>query len=125
MIVNAVFDSADSAEWALVRMRERGVDVKNYKVLPINRRHEFTSGGDPVIMAENGVSAANWGYGNNMGMGGSAWLPFTAFESPMRTYDVISQEALLEVTIDDSDYGPVKATMVSNRGRKVQRKSDT
>ncbi len=118
MKLTAIFENVDMAEWAIVRLREKGITPKSYKVRHLSpQAWQGESDDIPVFMP---IPTNNSPTSGNGSMNGS-WLPIPFFNSVNdRPREGYSSEAVLHVNVEDNHAIAAKGILVSNHGRKVE-----
>ncbi|MCL2030957.1 MAG: hypothetical protein FWG93_05375 [Oscillospiraceae bacterium] len=117
--LRAIFETADAAEWALMRLRERGLHPDRYSVRAVERGQPEEPRG---FLSNTAAALFGIGYGRQADAypaGSTAYAPFGGLlgDDARLGHDVISSEAELRLTVPDRDAKTVKGILISNRGR--------
>lgn len=106
MEITAIFEDVDSAEQALIRLREQGVDPLGYK---IKRLRPLPGQGE-----SHAVSSVN----NPPAFTLSVWNMNESRQTDTRP--AAGREVLLSVNVEDASGIRAHRSLVSNHGRRVQ-----
>lgn len=122
MQITAIFDDVDTAQHALVQLREQGLNLSAYKIKKVQPMQgqgevDITDYGSLLGIATNqwtglapAIAMNPWPI-NNIGQDNSM---------PSLTPDGVSREVKLILTVEDSKGDSVRHALVSNHGRKVR-----
>lgn len=115
-----LFENADVAEWALVRLRERGLHPSRYSVQAMSQSRPSSQQGVLLNTAALFVGM-NGSQGTDFNPSGRAWVAFDGVLDEPNTMPVEqSREALLRLEAPDADISKISGILLSNGGRRVK-----
>lgn len=118
--LRVLFENADAAEWALVRLRERGLHPDKYSIRSADRQESEV----PQGMLQ-GTAAALFGMGPALSAdaypaGGNALVPFGGIvNDSISAIEADNREAELRLQVPDRDAKRVEGILINHRGRIV------
>lgn len=114
-----MFENADVAEWALVRLRERGLHPTRYSVRVLSEQQPAERQG---VLLNTAAVLVGMGsvQGTDYNPSGSAWVAFGgAIDNNSTTEGGQRREAVLRLEAPDSDIRKISGILLSNGGRRV------
>ncbi len=109
VILSAIFESVDVADFALADLRRGGINIEAFKIRPIHA---------PLVSSDHHDSL---GFANNLGAFAAPTLVFNSTFMPVKDrHELRNEEVVMKVTVSDRDAANTQAQLVSANGRRVK-----
>ncbi len=117
MEISALFDSVDTAEFALVNLQGLGIFPERYKIRSTHNAEDRDNGFFTIAgAAANGPTAAT-----PLNMNGGVAVIGTAYDNTaFGGGEPPNQEAQLVLTVSDAASARTQSALISNHGRRVR-----
>jgi len=113
--ITAIFDTVDSADLALMRLRQNRIEFDEVRVRPLGFVDAPMQERDPVLLAFPGLSFQA-PYGPPVMRGYNAGVETDGED----IRDAINEEAMLDVKINEPDVKRAVEIIISSHGRRIR-----
>ncbi len=120
--ISAVFDTPDSAELALGRLRDNKIILQSYSIEPLRYYSARASQTQTFVYPMGMFNGIGTGMGGGSGIGMAAYTsgPSTGIPKALGDSEIASREVILSAFVPERDSTRARSVLISAHGHRVK-----